>query len=397
MEAIDVSMDSGILGDDIGPEMVMHWYSADANCRGVVVLDTMSLGRAAGGTRMLTDITTAEMIALARAMTYKSVTLGRTGGGAKAGIWANPSMDVAQREAVMRAYGKAIRPLVQANKFSAGADMGTFHKDLLWVEEESGQSVPMSKFWLEDKDGEALDYHFTGFGVAVCAQAACEFRGIDFRDATVAMEGFGKVGSGLARYAAADGAKLVAVSTLSGAIFKPTGLDTEKLLRLRREHGDDLVHHYDDAETIDPAKLFSLPVDILVPGGRPWVIHDGNVDNVSAKIISSGANVPITASAEEKLHHAGVTIVPDFIANSAGALSTHLGRVEVSIDQAFPTIRSILQTRVSELLRTANADGLIPSHLAMRRVHETVKRWKENGPPVEKEYYDGLRKAAAAA
>jgi len=397
LEKIEISVKTGIKGDDIGPELILHWYSPEVKCHGVVVVDSTVNGKSVGGTRMLSDITTDEIFWLARDMSYKYATLGRPRGGGKAGIWADPGMTVSRREAVMRAFGRAVRPLVLAGTFFAGADMGTTHADMVWVKEETGQHVSLPKFWLEEKDGESLDYHFTGFGVIASAQAAYKFMGLDMTGATAAIEGFGKVASGAARYSAQLGAKVVAISTLRGAIYNEKGLEVNRLIELRKRCGDDLVFDYDDARRIDKGELFSLPVDILVPGSRPWVINETNVDKVQAKLISSGANIPITEESEERLFQKGITVIPDFISNSGGALSSHLGALSVDLEQAFTAIKKILSDNVIEILEASSLEKISPTRIAKERAADTVLRWRAQGAPLEEEYSDKLLNAAGVS
>jgi len=397
MSKVKISTETGIKGDDIGPEVIYYWYSPEVKCRGVVVIDTTAFGLSVGGTRMLPDITTNEIVSLARAMTYKYISLGRSRGGGKAGIWADPNMQRSQREAIMRAYGRAIKPLVQAGTFSPGADMGVSHADMVWVREETGQEAALPKFWLEEKDGESLDYHFTGYGVVVAAQAACDFMKMDISRATVAIEGFGKVASGVARYADQLGAKVVAISTIRGAIYNERGLDVNKLIELRKSFGDDLVLKYDGAKTINKEDLFYLPVDILVPGSRPWVINENNVDKVKAKLISSGANIPITKEAEERLFQRGITVIPDFISNSGGALSSHIGRLDVNSGEAFEAIKRIMRNSVLELMEVASREKISPTKLAKQRATDTFRKWKAEGAPPDEEYTKKLKEATGVS
>ena len=394
---MEIKIVEDVLGDDIGPDLILYWYSSEVKCRGVVVVDTTVQGKSVGGTRMLPDISTKEIFSLAREMTLKYATLGRPRGGGKGGIWADPAnMPPSQRERIMRAYGKAIKPLAQPGIFFAGADMGTSHADLVWVREETGVSAPLPKFWLEEKDGESLDYHFTGYGVVVAAQAACDFLGMDVSRASIALEGFGKVASGVARYGAQLGAKVVAVSTIRGAIYNEKGLDVSKLIELRKKFGDDLVLKYEGAKAIEKEDLFFLPVDILVPGSRPWLIHEKNADKVKAKLISCGANIPITEEAEERLFQKKITIIPAFISNSGGALSSQLGALDVTVDQAFKGIKKIITENTLEVLKAASGEKVSPTRWATQKAMETVRRWKAGRPPTEEEYAKKLKTAAGA-
>ncbi|UCD58368.1 MAG: Glu/Leu/Phe/Val dehydrogenase, partial [Candidatus Hydrogenedentota bacterium] len=308
------------LTDEIGPEKVVHVYDPVAEMRGVVVIDCTTLGRGTGGgIRMLPDITTNEIVRLARAMTYKFACLGVPVGGAKSGIWADPTIQGEQRQNLMRAFGRAVRPLIKAN-LSFGADIGTEASDLAYVYEGAELRWESAGLLTEEKDGEPLENHVTGYGVAVAAKAACEFAGIDVNGATVAIEGFGKVGGGVARYITEMGARVVAISTINGTIYNEDGLDIKRLLEARKTSGDMAVQEYENAKHLKKEELFTLPVDILIPGARPYVIHKGNAGRVKARVISSIANIPITDEAEEMLFQRKIHVVPDFISNAGGTV-----------------------------------------------------------------------------
>lgn len=368
----------------LGPEKVVHVYDPDVGMKGVVVVDTISLGGAAGGTRMLSDITTEEIFWLARAMTHKFAVLDIPVGGAKAGIWADPSIGGAPREAIFKAFGDAVKPLLAA-RLTLAADMGTDAKDVANIYEGAGLPSGSTGLSSQEKDGEPLEDHATGYGVAVASESACEFAGIEFKGATVAIEGFGKVGGGVARYMAEAGAKIVAMSTIRGTIYNEDGLDVKKLLEERKKSGDRVVEGYKDAQHIDKEAIYFLPVDILVPGARPYVIDKNNASRIQAKVISSIANVPITDEAEEILFKRGIYSVPDFISNAGGVL---LGVVDIlggTVDDLFRVLRELLGSLTGEILTDARKEGVNPRSLAVRRTQDKVLKARTKGglPPFE--------------
>ncbi len=371
--------------DELGPEKIVHVYDPITGMKGVIVVDTTSLGGAAGGTRMLPDITSEEIFWLARAMTHKFAILDMPIGGAKAGLWADPSIHGAQREAIMKAFGSAVKGLI-AEAITLGPDMGTDAKDVATIYEGAGIPSRYSGLSLQDKDGEPLEDHATGYGVVVSAKAACEFAGVELKGATVAIEGFGKVGGGVARYMNEAGAKVVAISTIHGTVYNKGGLDIKKLLIARRKSGDKAVQEYKDAQHIDKGAIYFLPVDILVPGARPYVLDKGNANQVQAKIISSIANIPITDEAEELLFKRGIYSVPDFISNAGGVV---LGVVDVlggTADDVFKALRGLLGPLTQDILGEARKAGVNPRSLAVMRTREKVlktRTGKEAIPPFE--------------
>lgn len=239
----------------------------------------------------------------------------------------------------------------------------------------------------QEKDGEPLEDHATGYGVVVAAEAACGFAGMELKGATVAIEGFGKVGGGVARYMAEAGAKVVAISTISGAIYNQGGLDTKKLLSMRKQAGDRALEEYQDGRRIDKDEIYFLPVDVLIPGARPYVIHKNNAIRIQAKVISSIANIPITDEAEEMLFQRGIHSVPDFVSNAGGVVLGVVDALADTADDVFRAVRGILDPLVRDILADARKQMLSPRSLAVRRTREKVlkaRTEKEGVPSIEK-------------
>ncbi len=357
---------------ELGPEKILHVYDPQTGMKAVVVIDCTALGATAGGgIRMLPDITTREICDLARAMTYKFGTLGVPIGGAKSGIWAAPSIRGEERKEIMRAFGRAVKPLIPA-ELAFGADIGTEAEDLDLVFEGAEMPPQGTGLMAEQKDGEAIENHVTGYGVVVAAGVACEFAGLDLKGATVAIEGFGKVGGGVARYMAEAGAKVVAISTIDGMALNMDGLDVDFLLKQRKKVGDRAIREVASAEHLERERLFSLPVDVLVPGARPYVIHPKNVQEVKARIIASIANIPMTDDAEETLFRKGVVIVPDFVSNAGGSVLGIVDFLGGTSRHAFDACKEFIGSNTRSLLAEARKEGIVPRRLAVRRVEEKV-------------------------
>jgi glutamate dehydrogenase/leucine dehydrogenase len=357
---------------ELGPEKILHVHDPQTGMKGVVVIDCTALGMTAGGgIRMLPDITTREIFQLARAMTYKFGTLGVPIGGAKSGIWADPTVSGERRKNILRAFGRAVKPLIPAG-LAFGADIGTEAEDLDYVFEGAELPPQGTGLMAEKKDGEPIENHVTGYGVVVAAEGACELAGIDMKGASVAIEGFGKVGGGVARYIAEAGAKVIALSTVDGMILNEDGLDVKILLEKRTKVGDKAIKEYEKAEYLDKEKIFSLPVDILIPGARPYVIDKKNVDEVKARVISSIANIPITDEAEEVLFQKGVVTVPDFVSNAGGTVLGIVDFLGGTAQHAFDACNELIGSNTRTLLTDARKEGVNPRRLATRRVEERV-------------------------
>ncbi len=362
------------MGDEIGPESIFHVYDPAVGLKGVVVVDTTAFGRASGGTRMLPDITTEEISWLARAMTHKFATLDVQSGGAKAGIWADPSIQGAPREAILRAFGKAVRPLLAEGMVRLGADMGTDAKDVAIIREGAGLP-PSTSTGLQQEAGEdPIGDQATAYGVVVAAKSACEFAGIELKGATVAIEGFGKVGGSVARFMDEEGAKVVAISTINGMAFNENGLDIGKLLDTRRKLGDRTIQEYEDAQHIEKEAIYFLPVDILIPGARCHVINKNNVSRVQAKVISSIANVPITDEAVEILFQRGIHFVPDFICNLGWFVPWFVSGIGGTTEDVFKGLRGLIGSLTYDILADSRKEGTSPRSLAVKRNKEKVLR-----------------------
>ncbi|MCP4753233.1 MAG: Glu/Leu/Phe/Val dehydrogenase [Proteobacteria bacterium] len=357
--------------DELGPEKILHVYDPETGMKGVVVVHTTMNNIAGGGTRMMPDITTREIFGLARTMTHKFAIFDFPIGGAKAGIWADPGIQGEQRRELTEAFGRAVKPLL-TNGITLAADIGTDTEDV-----ESfykGAEMPSGSTGLAaaEIEGEPLENHATGYGVVVAAKAACGMADIDIGNASAAIEGFGKVGGGAARYLDKIGTKVTAISTLKGTLYNPDGLNVEKLLEIRRTHGDRVVEEYGDGQTFEKEKIYGLPTDILIPGARPYVIDEGNVDLVQAKVVSSIANIPITEKAEEILFRKNVHIVPDFVSNAGGVIVALVDILGGSTDDVFTAIEHMIAPLTENILKEAVDTGINPQKLAVSKTTQKV-------------------------
>src|SRR5581483_2081094 len=155
----------------------------------------------------------------------------------------------------------------------------------------------------------------TSRGVLFTAFSALKQAGVDPRDVSVAVQGFGKVGGLAAQYLHDAGCKVVAVSDVKGGAYNSMGLNPAAMLRAVRQ-GMESVAGYPGTDVISNEELIELDVDILVPAALEGVIHEGNADQVKARFVVEGANGPTTPDADAVLEDRGVVVVPDILANS---------------------------------------------------------------------------------
>jgi glutamate dehydrogenase/leucine dehydrogenase len=342
--------------DHLGPEKVVHLFEPSSGLRAIVVIDNVACGTSIGGVRMAPDVTTEEVVRLARAMTFKNAGAGLPHGGGKAGIIADPK--TTDKESLVRAFARAIADLTS---YIPGPDMGTDESCMAWIRDEIGRSVGLPRV----VGGIPLDeIGATGFGLTVCAGVAAEFCDLELEGATLAVEGFGNVGRPAARLLAEKGVTLVAASDSRGAVHDPAGIDVDELTAVKASSGS--VAEYDRGRRIPNEELITVPCDILIPAARPDCIREDNVDAIQAKLILQGANIPATAAAESRLHERGVLSVPDFIANAGGVICASVEFHGGTESGAFEEIAEKIGRNTRDVLQTSRTEGVEPRAAAIR-------------------------------
>lgn len=324
---------------------VHHLRSVDGEI--VFDMDPEVVAPAAGGTRMADDVTVDELGLLARAMTYKLAVFEGRIGGAKAGI--RPRLLDSRQETLTR-YCEEIRPLVESGRFLTGADLGTATADFAALGGR-GRSV-----FDEVVDGVGFEELVTGRGVV--AAAAAWLGTMEGR--TVALEGFGKVGHGVAREVVRRGGRVVAVSTLRGAVARAAGFDVDELVQARAEHGESFVHHL-GLDVHLPRELHELRVDVLVPGARVGVYDADLASRVQAQVIAPAANVPYTVGGLGALRAKRIAALPDFVCNGGAVLAYQSSRA-LRADEVLARVDREIGDRI-EAARLAKMDPI--RHAAM--------------------------------
>lgn len=343
---------------------------------GFVVFDLPGAAVSAGGTRLAPDVTIAEVALLARAMTYKFAVLGDRIGGAKAGVAGDPA-DRAGRADLMARYCAEIRPLADGGRFLTGPDMGTFEADFAPLRERRAAPAAMRSV----VGGMPFEDVLTGYGVAVAAEAALRVGwGGGWEGRSVAIEGFGKVGGGVAAEVIRRGGRVVAVSTISGCVAKPEGLDVERLLALRGAYGDDCVARY-GVPVGPPGQLFTgVDADVVVPGTRPGVISRLAAESLpsAVRVIAPAANVPYTRHGAGVLRIRGITALPDFVCNAGAVIGYRSAR-----DATPRQVLADVEEKITKLIASAldHPDG--PLAGACEQAASFLRSWRDDppGPP----------------
>lgn len=350
--------------DDLGPTKIVHVYEPSSGLKAVIVVDNVAAGPSVGGVRMAADVTTEEIVRLARAMTLKNAGAGLPHGGGKAGIVADPK--TAPKERLLRAFAQSIREM---NEYIPGPDMGTDEGSMAWIQDEIGRSVGLPRVL----GGIPLDeIGATGLGLATAAEVAAEHAGLELSNAGLAVEGFGSVGKHAARRLAEKGVTLVAVSDSRGGVHDPAGIDVEELIAAKTSSGR--VTGYARGRRIAPQELFAVPCDILIPAARPDCIREDNAGSIQAKLILQGANIPATSRAEAMLHERGVLCVPDFIANAGGVICAAVEYRGGTESQALDEIVEKIRRNTREVLDAATWQGVQPRAAAVALARSRVEQ-----------------------
>ena len=351
--------------DEFGPEKAVVIWDPKTKTKGVLIIDNTARGPGKGGIRLLPDITTEEVMRLARAMTWKNALADIPFGGAKVGIKGDPKGD---RITMVRSLARGLRHLVP-DEYIAGPDMNTSEKEMAAFADELGDPRACTGKPTE-MGGLPHELGSTGFGVAEAVEVACRHANMDLKGARVAIEGFGNVGTYTMKFLTEKEAKVVAVSDSKGTIYNERGLDYGKLLHTKWKEGT--VIRYPEGRALPADELFKLDVEILIPGARPDVINEKNVEQVKARLIVEAANIPIREEFERKLHQRGVLVVPDFAANAGGVISSYVEYIGGDEERMFKMVSDKIRKNVDQLLLNSRRDNMTPREAALAIAKERV-------------------------
>ena len=355
------------------PEFVCTVRDESIGLTGYLVVDASLAGHACGGLRLSEGVSIEELGSLARSMTLKYGFSYMKQGGAKAGIVADPDLPLEKRRRLLYRFGELLGPVLRQGYYYSGPDMNTTEEDIEHMLQGAGVHLPHPRRGKGKKSGL-----YTALAVMVAAEAAASAMETSLQGKTIAIEGFGAVGSPLAMLMAKKkGVKVLAVSTTKGAVYNPAGLDVERLLKLRQSHGNSLVTVYEDADRIDNEELLTLDVDIISPCARQWAITEANADRIKASLVCPGANNPVTPEAERMLFRRKIVSVPHFTANCGGVLGNKLEVVGVNEEYIESFIRKRNFDRIRSLIVRAR-DGSEPmTFIAEREAKRVFDKMRE--------------------
>lgn len=347
-------------------------------------------GPAKGGIRYHQNVNKDEVKALSAWMTFKCAVADIPYGGGKGGIIVDPSaLSDGELQRLTRRFTSMIAPIIGPDKDIPAPDVGTNAEVMGWIMDTysmlNGHSIPAvvtgKPIQLGGSQGRG---EATGRGIMLNTLYICKEKGIDIKNATVAVQGMGNVGSISARLLYEQGAKIVAVSDVSGGIKKDSGLDILAICKYLSVRGNTLAGYEENGITrISNEELLEQNVTVLVPAALENQINAGNADRIQAKVIVEGANGPTTVAADEILAKKGIVLVPDILANSGGVVVSYFEWVQnlQSLEWEEDEVNQKLASKMSRAFKNVY-DISEENHvslrtgaylIALKRVVETTK------------------------
>jgi glutamate dehydrogenase (NAD(P)+) len=335
---------------------------------GYRVQHLLSMGPTKGGIRYDDDLDLGEVTALAMWMTWKCAIVGLPFGGAKGGVRINPrSLSVRELQRITRRYTSEIIEMIGPDRDIPGPDLGTDEQVMAWImdtySQQKGFAVPgVVTGKPVEIGGSAGRREATGRGVVACLVEVARHLGLALEGASVAIQGYGQVGSAAARAARALGARIVAVSDVDGGVHDPRGLDIDALDRLLAARG--ALKDFPAPERMGPLELLELPCDVLIPAAIQNQVTGANAARLRCRVMVEGANGPTTLEADQILSERGVTVVPDILANAGGVTVSYFEWVQDSQHQFWSEeevntrLTVIMQRAFRDVLATAEKHGV---------------------------------------
>jgi len=326
-----------------------------------------ALGPFKGGTRFDRTVSAYELRALAMLMTFKNAGVGLPFGGAKGGIEFDPRLlTPSERERLVKQYALNMVDLIGPQKDIPAGDVGFgalecghFYDEISVLRGQTMKACitgkPVILGGIEGRE-EA-----TGYGVVSAAKEIAEWYGLDFARSSVAIQGFGNVGSHAALFFQQLGAKVIALSDIQGGIYKKNGFDIAGVLKWQKQGRDShsplpLSDYPDKDGTLTNEELLLVNADILVPAALENQIRAKNADKIQAKIILEAANAPVTTEADEILNARGILVVPDIDTNAGGVVASHIewrvnqSQEEVTREHVLGAVDSTIRKSVKRAL-----------------------------------------------
>jgi glutamate dehydrogenase (NAD(P)+) len=291
-------------------------------------------GPGKGGVRFSELVTLDEVKALAMWMTWKTSLHNLPLGGAKGGVCVDPKkLSPRELERITRRYTAEIIDIIGPDKDVPAPDVGTNAQTMAYMMDtfsmQSGKTIPGvvtgKPIEIGGSPGRSTA---TGTGLFFIIEKYCEKLNLDLNSMSTAVQGFGKVGSIIARKLYQYGNKVIAISDLDGTFYSEKGINVNKLFEWVRS-GKNFIDYKEESVKIIPNKdFFKIKCDILIPAALENQINENNANEIDCKIILEGANGPTTPEADEILDKKGIVVIPDILANGGGAIVSYFEYVQ---------------------------------------------------------------------
>lgn len=320
----------------------------------------LSLGPTKGGTRFHPDVTLGETAALAMWMSWKCALAGLPYGGAKGGVACDPTkMSLAEVERLTRRYTQELVPFIGPETDIPAPDIGTNEQHMAWMLDTYnvavGRGTPGVVTGKPVLLGGSLGRkEATGRGVAFTVLRTMDRLDIPADGATVALQGFGNVGSHAALALADTGAKIIAVTDHTGGLINKGGLDVRRLREHVAVHGG--VVGFDGGDGLTGEDLFAQPCDVLIPAALEGQINGVNAPKLRCRILAEAANGPTTACGDAALRDSDIFLIPDILCNCGGVVVSYFEWVQSL--QSFSWSEAEVNDRLYRVMEKAYQDVL---------------------------------------
>ncbi len=354
---------------------------------GYRVQHNLGRGPAKGGIRYHPDVTLDTVKALAFYMTLKCAVVNIPFGGAKGAVRCDPKkLSIGEIERMTRRYASEIGILIGPEKDIPAPDLNTNSQIMSWIMDTYSMNVGYSAPGVVtgkplEIGGSLGRQEATGLGVIDVLEEVARRAGLDFKSFKVVIQGYGNVGASAAKFAAARGARVIAVSDIEGGIFASDGLDIGELDRHVARYKT--VKGYPRGEFIANKDLLELPCDVLIPAALENQITSHNAGRIQAKMVVEAANGPTTSQADAILNERGIMLVPSILANAGGVTTSYFEWVQDiqaffwEEEQIYGRLRQIMTKSTAEVWDLAQKEGVnlrMAAHMiAVSRVAAALK------------------------
>jgi len=357
-----------VKNDEWGPEKIVEVYDPKTGMHGFTVIDSTVLGPAKGGIRMTPTLDKEEVFRLARAMTWKCSLAELPFGGGKSGIIANAKELGDKKKDMVAAFAKSLKNLAPS-EYVAAPDISMAEPEMRIFADTIGNKKACTGK-PADMGGLPHELGSTGYGVVQAALVAIEFSGKKPQDITFAVEGFGNVGTFAVKFLTEAGATCVATSDSKGVIYKKEGLDYDELMKIKKETRT--VTNYGGGEKLPNEKIIEIECDMLIPAAIPDLLTMDNMDRVKAQYVVCGSNIAMTNEVEEAFHKKGVLVVPDFVANAGGVISSYVEYIGGTAQDMWKMIKEKITTNTLDVLERSKEKAVKPRDAALEIAKERI-------------------------